>query len=198
MDSSPPEYVLELPSASGLTYNPLTMIQAVNSLVQMGMEGALAVLRNARDAGVPPEGVLLVARVAFVPIDDEMPLPRLELGQAEVDDARAVQYFPLFPVALYCAIPFLIIVGYNLGGETNTSHYLDWCEQRCRLRELLQPSGDPLDAADGLRNSDEWAALGLPASHSQMIMAQALRLAAAAPFGLPVDHPADEGDEAGN
>jgi hypothetical protein len=177
VESSPPEFLADLPLATGLTYNPATVIEAVNRLAAIGMEGALEALRNALASGASVEGALLVARVVFVPVDEATPLPSLELGRADVDEAKAAAHFPLFPIALQGDIPFLMVAGYYMGGETDPSRYLSWCDEHCRMREPLRPDDDPLGAAAALCTSDEWAALELPPSHVEMIRDQAARLA---------------------
>jgi hypothetical protein len=169
---------VDLPRAAGLTYDPRTVIEAVNLLAAGGTERALAELRGAVEAGAPADGPLLVARVAFVPAEPGTPLPRLELGRPDVDEEVATRHFPLFPIALDRDIPFLLVTGYQLGGETDAGAYLDWCERHGRLREPLRPADDPPAAAEALLGSEAWAALALPASHAEMIREQARRLAA--------------------
>ena len=167
---------MDLPRAAGLTYDPRPVIDAVNRLAAAGAERALAELRDAAAGAPSAEGPLLVARAAFVPAAAEPP-PRLELGRPDVDEATATRHFPLFPLALQDDIPFLLVTGYQLGGETDPAAYLDWCERHGRLREPLRP-GDPLAAAEALIGSGAWASLGLPPSHAEMIREQARRLAA--------------------
>ena len=177
MTSSPLE-AADLPAAEGFTYNPASVIDAVNRVVEMGVGPALEALRGAQRPGASPEGILLVARVAFVPVEPG-PLPRLEFGRADLDEEQATRAFPLFPVALSRDIPFLIVAGYMLGGETDAGGYLDWCERHCRMREPLRPHEDPLAAATDLIESPEWAAAGLPSGYDRMVQDQAARVASA-------------------
>jgi len=168
---------VELPRAAGLTYDPRTVIDAVNRLAAAGPERAVAELRDAVAVGVPADGPLLVARAAFVPVEPGASLPRLELGRPDVDEETASRHFPLFPLALQDDIPFLLVTGYQLGGEPDPGAYLDWCGREGRLREPLQPGDDPPGAAEALIGSEAWAALGVPESHAEMIREQARRLA---------------------
>jgi hypothetical protein len=176
--ASSPLEAAGLPPAEGFTYDPAIVIDAVNRLVETGMGPALEALRGAQRPGASPDGILLVARVAFVPVDPG-PLPRLELGRSDVDEERATRAFPLFPIALSGDVPFLIVAGYMLGGETDAGGYLDWCERHCRMREPLRPHDDPLAAAAELIESPEWAAAGLPGGYDRMVTEQAARLASA-------------------
>jgi hypothetical protein len=177
MASSSLEDLAAVPLAAGLVYDPRTVIEPVNRLAEVGKAEALRALRSAADSLAPVEGPLLVARVAFVAAEDAGPAPRLELGKADVDEESATRHFPLFPIALEGDIPFLLVAGYYLGGETDPMAYLAWCEAHGRLRGPLHPAADPLAAADALCRSDAWAAAGLPASHADMVRGQAQRLA---------------------
>lgn len=172
------EDLAAVPVAAGLVYDPHTVIEPVNRLAELGKAEALRVLRSAADSLAPVEGPLLVARAAFVPRDDDGSPPGLRLGRADVDEERASREFPLFPIAFERDIPFLLVAGYQLGGETDPAPYLDWCEAHADLRGPLHPDPDPLAAAEALCASAAWAAAGLPASHADMLRGQAQRLAA--------------------
>jgi hypothetical protein len=140
---------LDLASSSSLdSYNPGHIVQAVNDLIPLGKEGALASIagyyESADRQADPRQGLFWVLRVLFdVPAEPGY-LPPVRLGAprpAAPDDLRTI---PRFPIMLIEDIPLLMVTSYILGGlpEAVDSH-LELFENSGLVRtELLEPAID--------------------------------------------------------
>ena len=135
-------------SSSFATHNPGRIVQAVNELIPLGKEEALASIAGYYEAADrqadPRQGLFWVLRVLFdVPAEPGYH-PPVRLGAprpAAPDDLRTI---PRFPIMLIEDIPLLMVTSYILGGlpETVDSH-LELFESNGLMRSrLLQPTPD--------------------------------------------------------
>jgi hypothetical protein len=91
---------------------------------------------DVKDFCVEPYKIFTIARLLFVRKNREIVLPKLRLGQSNLQP-RDPSLFPWFPLHLYQDIPFLLIRGYKLFGQAQSPNmYLDWCAKECQLRKL--------------------------------------------------------------
>ncbi len=108
---------------SGYSYNPLTVIQIVNTLQPLGKEKALAAieeyLRVCSFLHSPGrEGVSLVLRALFeVPADPGYMPEMLVGGPVTASFPKDPKEFPRFPIMLEDDVPIMLVSGYNVGGE---------------------------------------------------------------------------------
>jgi hypothetical protein len=105
-------------------YRPHDVIDAVNTLIPLGAEGALDAVESyisERDiATEPQEELLLVLRVLFQVPDDPGYQPPLRLGGTSPPPPPALHSLPLFPLVLIDDIPLLIIPGFILAGDSES------------------------------------------------------------------------------
>jgi hypothetical protein len=172
-----------LPGFLGLRFNPRALIEAVNYLQGIGKDKSLKTLQNycaiAQQAAEynNPENVLLIARVLFVRKDGQEVLPRLLLGQPDLEEPEDPTIFPLFPLCIHRDIPFLLIGGYRIGGEGQPPiEYVEWCARDCEIRSApLIPADDPLASVDEFLESEIWKRLNPDDWQYRMLRLQALR-----------------------
>lgn len=173
-----------LPGFLGLRFNPRVLIEAVNHLQGMGKDKSLKTLQAyyaiAQQAAEDnnPENVLLVARVLFVHKDGQEVLPRLLLGQPDLEEPEDPTLLPLFPLCIHRDIPFLLICGYRIGGEGQPPiEYVEWCARECEIRSTpLIPANDPLASVDEFLESEAWRMLNPDDWQFRMLRLQALRV----------------------
>lgn len=171
-----------LPGFLGLSFNPKGLVKAVNYFHSIGYKKSLQALRDycalAEQKAVEnnPENVFLVARILFVPKDVREVMPRLLLGQPDLEEPKVPTVLPLFPLCLYRDIPFLLIGGYRIGGEGRPpSEYVEWCAHQSDIRSTpLFPNNDPLASVDEFLGSDIWTGLNPENWHYSMLRLQAL------------------------
>jgi hypothetical protein len=163
-------------SEPGYRFNPLFVIKAVNYLHSLGYDKSLHVLQlycdliekiDERLPNIPvdyidfarePDKIFIVARLLFVCKDKQILLPKLCLGQPNIEP-KDPSFFPWFPLHLYQDIPFyLLMKGYTFFGvRQSPDMYLDWCVRECQIREdPLLPSNNPLDSVDKFLESETW------------------------------------------
>jgi hypothetical protein len=128
-------------------YCPQTIIEAVNALLPLGKEGALASLEAflaEEDLQADPlEGLFLVLRTLFeVPIDPGYHLP-LRLGSSTPPPPVDPASLPHFPLVLIGDCPLLLVSGFALGGdgEPLTAHLRHFRANGTLRRNPLEPSG---------------------------------------------------------
>jgi hypothetical protein len=118
------------------------MVQVVNHLRKLGKERSLAVLREylltkATNKEVfdseANEKVLFICRLLFVNPKGWQP-PGLGSPGPNFN-AQVAKHFRLFPIAISNGVPFLLIRGYELGG--NPEHATD-CVQHCEGLSLIE------------------------------------------------------------
>jgi hypothetical protein len=129
-------------------YHPRRVIDAVNALVPLGKEDALAALnsqlaRQGPDAGAE-EGLFLVLRVLFVVPVDPGHQPPMRLGGTAPPPPSEPARLPHFPLVLIDDVPLLMIAGYALGGDTEpVSVHLAHYAAHGTIRESpLRPTHD--------------------------------------------------------
>ncbi len=174
--------VRALPGFNGQTFNPVTLIKAVNELYRQGSQKAVDILlrycslADQDAAAYYPENALLVARLVFIPAKADA-LPELLLGRPDWEPPPSAGIAPLFPLYLYKDLPLLLVGGYSRGGEgLPASDYIRACANACTLRLApLQPTDRPLADVDAFLNSPTWKALGGDDSHAAMLRLQTLR-----------------------
>jgi hypothetical protein len=107
-------------------YRPRLLVDAVNALVPLGKDGALAAIEaflDARDLDAEPHhGLFLVLRVLFE-VDAEAH-PPLRLGSSLPPPPDRPAALPRFPIVLVDDLPLLLVAGYDLGGDSEpvTAH----------------------------------------------------------------------------
>jgi hypothetical protein len=135
----------------GTGYDPLAMIQAVNTLRSLGKDQALAVVREY--LRVVPNGpprservIMLVLRLLF---DTEGVPPRIVIGAPspeEPKDHDLKSLLPLFPLVVVQDVPFLVVADYRiLGRPSPATTHIDYYEEHGALR------GAPFKPTDNLR-----------------------------------------------
>lgn len=120
---------------------------------------------------------MLVAHVLFVHKDGQEVLPRLLLGQPDLEEPEDPTLLPLIPLCIHRDIPFLLIGGYRIGGEGQPSiEYVELCARDCEIRSTpLIPANDPLASVDEFLESEVWRMLNPDDWQYRMLRLQALR-----------------------
>jgi hypothetical protein len=199
------------PGLQGYSYDPLPLIQVVNTLQPLGREKVLAVIGEylrvsdkwTGDMG-PRYGLSLVLRVLFDLPDDVDPGQAALLGMPSPPGPKNPHQVPRFPIAVVDDIPLLLINGYELEGMPSPMEdVLDFFRKNGNLRsDPLVPTNDPLSALTNLMASTQWIyadaklqqSYGFPtgedASNNErekaMLMEQLLRLIDSV-YRLPTD-----------
>lgn len=166
--------------SGGHSFNPLALIKAVNYCHSLGYNKSLLVLQlychsiEQIEERLPnilsdveldlaefvrePQKIFSVARLLFIRKDKQNILPKLGLGQPDLQP-KDLSLFPWFPLHLYQDIPVCLLMrGYTLFGQAQSPDiYLDWCAKECQLREApLLPNNNPLDSIDEFLSSEIW------------------------------------------
>jgi hypothetical protein len=122
-------------SSSFATYDPSHVIAAVNALLPLGKDRALAAL-DAFVAGVdlakePRQGLFLVLRVLF----EADAHPPMQLGGSRPPPPASASAIPRFPIAIIDDVPLMLVESYTLRGlpEPVTAH-LDYYRVNGTLR----------------------------------------------------------------
>ena len=129
-------------SSEFATYDPGPVIEAVNALVPLGKERALAALDGflARQdlAKDPHQGLFLVLRVAF----DADPQPPMLLGGSRPPPPPSPSALPRFPIAIVDDVPLMLVSGYTLRGlaEPVTAHLAYYREHGTLRAAPLAPA----------------------------------------------------------
>lgn len=133
-------------------YDPGAVIAAVNSLLPLGKEGALAAveqhLASADRSADPQHGLFLVLRVLFdVPAAGHH--PPLSIGIPESAEPADLDFLPHFPLVVVDDIPLLLITTFLIGGsaepvEAKVKYYRE--NGVLRARPLTPPV--PVDPAE--------------------------------------------------
>lgn len=132
-------------SASFDSYDPGAVVAAVNALIPLGKDAALARLDGLiarQDLGRDPHhGLFLVLRVAF----DAAAHPPVRLGGSQPPPPPSPGALPRFPILVVDDLPLLLVTGYTLRGlpEPVTVH-LAYYRQHGTLRTSpLAPATGP-------------------------------------------------------
>ncbi|KAB8141286.1 hypothetical protein F8S13_19515 [Chloroflexia bacterium SDU3-3] len=93
-------------------YNPVDVIAAVNELLPLGKEQALAQIGAARPQGY---GLFWLLRTLF-DLPEGQAFPPVLLGQPSIPPPANPQAIPRFPILIVQDVPLLVVGGYFLGG----------------------------------------------------------------------------------
>ena len=132
-------------SSSFATYHPGQVIEAVNALVPLGKEGALAAidgfLRKQDLASNPQQGLFLVLRVLF----DADSHPSMLLGSSRPVAPRSPSALPRFPIMIVEDVPLMLVESYSLRGlpEPVTAHLAYYRAHGTLRAGPLEPSSGP-------------------------------------------------------
>ncbi|HWB58485.1 MAG TPA: hypothetical protein VG733_03295 [Chthoniobacteraceae bacterium] len=152
--------------------NPLRYIQAVNTLLPLGKEKALALIGEftrveSQDQPVPTSydsgfeenlPLFLTLRLLFeVPVDPGY-MPRMLIGGSQPMEPKDPKLLPLFPIALVKDIPLVEVISYFGAGEAQpVQDHIDYFRKNGVLRKQpLHPPDDPLAALEQLEHSPQW------------------------------------------
>jgi hypothetical protein len=153
------------PGLEGYSYNPLPLIQIVNTLQPLGKEKALAVIgeyirvsdewfgfMGARS------GLFLVLQVLFDLPNGVDPQEAGGFGAPSPGGPRNHNLIPRFPIALVDDIPMMLVNGYALQGRaTPMEDVLEFFRVNGHFRSRpLVPANDPLAALAHLMTSTQW------------------------------------------
>ncbi len=148
---------------AGGHYNPRTVIRAVNALLPLGKEKALATieefLRVASDwHNSGRDGVFLVLHTLFEVPNEPGYMPRMFVGAPSPPEPKDRKLLPRFPIAIEGDIPLLIVDGYSLNGypEPPELHVKYFREHGTLRAEPLAPAAEPFQALDRLVRSRRW------------------------------------------
>lgn len=166
--------------------NPLRILQAVNALVPLGKDDALAVLSeylrvssHFEDQG--REGVFHVLRTLFDPPPDEGVFPHMAVGSPSPGFPPNDRSAPRFPIVIVDDIPFVAVSGYALAGLAEPPEmHLEWMRTHASIRKTkLTPTSDPIATLEGMvgtANTPFLTSLGLRDADRTLFMAQVARL----------------------
>jgi hypothetical protein len=163
------------PSYDQHGFNPAKLVRAVNHLMPMGKVKAIYELREflkiARDSHFARETridedidtsdktcVFLIVRLLFEPLDPARELPPiLTVPFAPEPDEGDKIFWPLHPVFLQDDVPFFLVYGGGMGGQTQEPDvHLNWAEQYGKIRtKPLRPINNPMIAAERLASLEQ-------------------------------------------
>jgi len=149
----------DAPSVSGEEYRCEQIVQVVNRLRHLGKGKALNILKKHLREGDSHDSnkVLLVCRLLFINPEGWKPLQLGEPIPAVRQDVA--KQFAAFPIALSDRVPFLLLIGYRLGGRGESPLA---CVELCQKFELIPadlPSKGYDAAARTLINSSNFQKL---------------------------------------
>jgi len=160
------------PSLTGVRYDPVKLIQAVNRMHPLGKDRILAVATAYHDLAsdrsladkhaIDEQRIFLVLRLLFVRTDGDPMMLRMGVGAPDLWPAGSErESWPLFPLALVDDIPFYLTHGYMLAGSPQSPMvHVEYCREHCRLRDQpLAPRGCPVSVVEKLLRSDKWKRL---------------------------------------
>lgn len=141
---------------SGWDYNPLPVIQVVNSLLPLGKDKALAVMEEYLRVcsgwwpGSAEGGLFLVLRVLFEVPADPGYMPPMYVGAISPEAPKDPKRLPHYPLVVVDDIPLSLVASYFLGGEAErVESHLKYFREHGRLRtKPLTPPADPLAVFD--------------------------------------------------
>ncbi len=153
------------PGLEGYSYNPLPVIQIVNTLQPLGKEKALAAIGEYIRVSDqwssfegPRSGLFLVLRVLFDVPKSVDPSQAGAFGAPSPPGPKDPHRIPRFPIVLVDNIPLMLAGGYSLEGmATPMEEVLAFFRDNGQLHpEPLVPSNDPLSAIVDLMSSKQW------------------------------------------
>lgn len=153
---------------TGETYNPLAVIQVVNSLIPAGKESALQIVdeyvRVVPDIGIKERGnALIVLRVLFATGDKIA--PDVVLGHSwprTPRDPKTRAVVPLFPVFILDDIPLMLTDSYVMAGRPiDPRVHIDLYRNEGSLRTRpLAPTKFPIDLLREIEETNVWQLYG--------------------------------------
>jgi hypothetical protein len=153
------------PPISGHSFNPLPLIQIINTLQPLGRERSLAAIREylrvsdwfsqCTRAG---DGLFPVLLVLFDLPDEFPPSTFAHLGMPAPSGPKNPHLIPRFPIALVDDVPLLLISGYMLAGmATPMEKIVEAFDLHGHFRSRpLMPKNDPLAVLTDLTTSEQW------------------------------------------
>jgi len=153
------------PGLDGYSYNPLPVIQIVNTLQPLGKEKALAAVAEYvrvsdewYDFWGPRSGMFLVLAVCFDLPNGIYPDQAGGFGAPSPGPPKDPGRIPRFPIAIIDNIPLMLVSGYTFQGmATPMENVVDFYRAKGSIRATpLVPSNDPLAAITHLTNSKQW------------------------------------------
>ena len=138
-------------------YRPRHVIDAVNALLPLGKDGALAAVEAwlaTHDAGTQPhDGLFLVLRVLFEVPAHPGHQPPLHLGGTSPPPPPDPASLPHFPLVLIDDRPLLLVSGFALGGDTEpvSSHIRHFRANGTLRHKPLAPARPPDAVLDEFR-----------------------------------------------
>ncbi|MBC8029980.1 MAG: hypothetical protein H7Z16_07700 [Pyrinomonadaceae bacterium] len=135
-------------------YNPQHVINAVNALLPLGKDGALAAIesylakRNLETN--PEEGLFLVLRILFEVPANPGYHPPMRLGGSSPPPPLALESLPHFPLVLIDDRPLMMVSGFVLGGDAEpiTMHIHHFRATGTLRGKALSPSQSPSSVLD--------------------------------------------------
>jgi hypothetical protein len=170
--------ILDRSSSSEFTsYSPTSVIDAVNALLTLGKDGALAAmeayLARADEFADPRHGLFLVMRVLF-----EVPAqpgyhPPVRIGGSVPPPPADPTTLPMFPIALIDDIPLMLVSGFMLGGEPEplAAHIAHFRARGTLRRQPLHPVQPSRDVLAGYEQAYQ-KAYGAPPSAREVAFVQ--------------------------
>ncbi len=154
------------PKLEGDSYDPLPVIQIVNTLQSLGREKALAAIGEYLRVSEPwsDRGSSLVFRVLFDLPDDIDRTKGWIIGVPEPPGPKNPHQIPRFPIVLVDDVPLMLVEGYTIGSylslkgnPTPVERDLEFFRRNGHFRsKALVPSNDPLGALMHLVESTQW------------------------------------------
>jgi len=152
------------PGLRGYSYNPLSLIQIINTLQPLGKEKALAAIgeyiriSDQWSDSMARSGMFLVLRVLFDVPENVNPNRAGTFGMPSPAGPKDPHRIPRFPVALVDDIPLMLAGGYSIGGMgSSMEEVLAFFKENGQLHPTpLAPTDDPLSAVAHLMNSKQW------------------------------------------
>ena len=138
-------------------YTAAPYISAAIELQNMGRDQAITVLKECCENEENQNRVIILCRMLF---EREGEMRRPLIGAAAFPGNTTCADWPAEPIGIIGNIPFLIVLGYSLGGLPESAEdYLEYCELQCTWRNEMytMPSDAHLmESFDELLNSDKW------------------------------------------
>jgi len=153
--------------------NPAKLIRAVNLLHSIGMEKAIAALKDYHSLATMDVNrafiynldslrIHFILRLLFVRKDGKSQMPEIWLGVTDLYKMRRDTSFPLFPIALESGVPFQLTGGGDIMGVSpeDPMKNIEFYEIKCVLRDVpLEPSIPPTEALNRLLASVRWKSI---------------------------------------
>ncbi len=182
------------PALDGYRFDPLAVIQIVNTLQPLGKERALAAMReyvrvSSAHADRAREGLFVILRVLFEVPGDPGHHPPMFVGAPAPPAPSDPRRLPRFPVILEGDVPLLVVSGYMLGGMPQpVSQHLDHFARVGQLRARpLRPVDDPLSLLDRIRRAPAWPYSGAACEQVSALLANQLLRVTASTQTRPAD-----------